>query len=374
MDKRAGIADQAWQAPHRIPGVRLAPVGAPGADALTWISRVVGLALAIGVAWWIWVAVRPLPAAESEDSAAPPQIPSLPERAVNSPDRAALVESLARENLFAWDRQPWARTALPGLSAPGAGDPEHLTSGGPTADQSATVGVAAGASADGSSSVAFTPSEKLPDDLKKALAALELKAVRAERDGGVVAMISFVHSPTRQQSAPFRPGDEFKDEANPNAMWRVEAVDVVYRRVFLSRGGVTAALPLYKGLGEGPPVAAAAGATSPASGLTVHSRTRDEVVLELRSLGLAESEILAVIEELDRQLDESGESPVKALGKIVAAPDAPADSEARRAPPAGMEAILKMMETQSKQVAMPAEGEDQEKPARGRPPRPRRGN
>src|SRR5690606_4205132 len=123
------------------------------------------------------------------------------------------------------------------------------------------------------------------------------------------------------RSTPFRVGDEFKEDTNPQAAWRVEAIEVERRRVILSRGGVFAALPLYKGLGDGPaPVAAAREQPAEAPGTGVETRTRDEVIVELRRKGLSEADIEAVIAELDRQLAESGEAPIRALGTVLQQP------------------------------------------------------
>lgn len=362
----------AWNAPERLSGARLALAGAPGADVLTWAARVSVVALAVSVVWWVWVIVRPLPITDAGATMSPPRIPEILEQPASDSKRAALIEGLTRENLYAADRRPWVR--LPMASNPN--DPASGQTAQAQADGQPSAAISGGAPtiAPGASagSIAFTPTEQLPDDVKKALATLELKAVRAESNGGGVAMISFVHSATRQQSTAYRPGDQFKDEANPNAEWRVVAVDLERRRVLLGRSGVIAALPLYKGLGEGPVTGVSVSAASTTSDLTVVGLTRDEVIMDLRAKGLSEADILAVIEEFDRQLEDSGESPVKALGRVIAAPeDAAPEDGARRVPPAGMEAILQMMAAQSKQAeAKPDESE--QKPARGKSPRRRR--
>lgn len=368
MAKLESPASVGWSTSERLPGARLTLAGAPGADALTWAARAACAALLLAALWWVWALVRPLPGSEGADAALPPRVPSIPESLPADPQRIALLEALSRDNFYAFDRRAWTR--LPMATAAGANSPDGQSADAP-AQPGAPGQIATSVIDRAGAPIAFTPTENLPDDVKKALSALELKAVRAERDGGGVAMISFVHSPTRQLSAAYRPGDEFKDEANPSAPWRVVAVDISHRRVLLSRSGVTASLPLYKGLGEGPTTTAASETSATVAGLRVEGRTRDEVIMDLRNKGLAEADILAVIEELDRQLELSGESPVVSLERIVDAPaDAAGEAGARRTPPAGMEAILQMMTAQSQQAAeKPADGE--KRPGK-RPSNPRR--
>lgn len=370
MDKRTADAAGAWGADERLPGGRLAIAGAQGADAITWISRVSVAALAVAVLWWVWVIVRPLPAADAEQVAALPVIPTLSAPTADDARRAELVESLGRENLYSADRRPWVR--LPMASAPGESTSSATADAKPAAGSEAAGPGAAIAGDPGS--IAFTPTERLPEDVRKALSTLELKAVRAESTGAGVAMISFVHSPTRQLSTAYRKGDEFKDEANPGASWRVEAVDLKRRRVLLRRAGVVAALPLYKGLGEGPAVGVSGDDESALTiaGIKVEGRTRDEVIIDLRAQGLSETDIQAVIDELDRQLADSGDSPVKVLGDLVATPEEDAaDGEARRTPPAGMEAVLQMMATQSKETTEKTERPEQRRRGRSPPGRNR---
>jgi len=338
--------------------------------------------MALTLVWWGWVVVRPLERPVAGEERAIPAIPVIPgepgfsgsERDISV--RQALVEALGRENLFAADRQPWPRRR-PTNASDGANAQASKAVDGTAAPHNATGGIGGGAAHVGlaGAGAAVTPRESLPDDVKKALGALELKAVRRDREGKGVAMITFVHGADRPVSRAFRAGDEFSEETNPQAPWRVEAVEVLRRRVVLSRSGVLAALPLYKGLGDGPLAteadSASMGARAPGE-VVVEGRTRDEVAVELRAKGLSEVEITALMTELDRQLEASGESPVRTLAEIVAPKPEGSEQAAqgpRRTPPAGMEAVLKMMAEQSAQVSAAAK----DTPTKDRPAPARRG-
>lgn len=349
-----------WQA---LPRERLAPVGASGADAMTWISRGATGALALALAWWLWAALQPLPSPDAADSTAIPSIPSMARAQPDVRERQSVIVALGAENLFAADRQTWAR--LPRESSPqtAAATEAEAKAQAEAAAAEAARSAPAGA---GGSAIAFTPRDQLPDNVKKALTAIELKAVWRDAEGHGVAMIALVHSAKRPMSQPYRVGDEFTEETNAQAPWRVEAVDLEHRRVLLSRSGTVAALPLYRGLGDGPVVAAAKPpeGAAPGTAMAVERRTRDEVVLDLRRRGVSEADIRAVIESLDAELRASGEAPIQTLGSIVAPVDAaPTDApKARRPPPPGMEAVLKMMESQSRQVKEKAAAPSAEAP------------
>jgi hypothetical protein len=197
---------------------------------------------------------------------------------------------------------------------------------------------------------------QVPDDVKRALEGLELKQIHTTRGGELVARIGFVQSPTREITRSFRAGDEFKDDASPQAPWRLLAIDAETDRVLLRRSGHTLALRLFgeaSGLSPQPEVSAAPAVPGE---LIVVTRSREDVARDLREAKVSEEEIAALM----ALLDKAPEPDAAAKLAEVAKPDADAG---KRAPPAGLEGVLRLMAEQTKAAKeSPPAPPDQPKP------------
>lgn len=354
-------------APTAISRARLRRAGPPGADAFDWTSRAVVAALALAAAWTLWAAVRPLPRPAARDASEPAvQAPPLDFTPESVEQRRARLDDLAKQNRFAAGGLAWK----PKTDSPLGAAPEPGAEGG--AAQAAEVRPTVPLDP------ALTPADRVPDDVKKALSAIELRGLRTDNEGRSLAMISRVHNSQRSASTPYRVGDEFEEESNNQAKWRVVAIDWFQRRVLLLRSGVTVALPLYRGeatlaaasasrrveAGE-PGAPAARQAPDPQrkgvpGAPAVVIRDRAAALAELRAAGVSEEDIAAIVAALDQ--------PASARA-AESAPDGEAPAT-RSGPPAGMESILKMMQEQTKQ----SEQQQGEQPP-GRPKRrPRSSN
>jgi hypothetical protein len=168
-----------------------------------------------------------------------------------------------------------------------------------------------------------------------------------------VALISRVHSgPNPFQADPFREGDEFTDQQHPQASWRVEAVDAAGSRVILSRSGVVVPLLLYpEGMARPQTPEPGASAAPTERTIKVVPRTRQEAAAELLAGGLTQAQVDELLHL--SELDADKAAAEAALDELVAQPatDAPGDTAAkpkRRAPPPGMEGIVKLMREASR--------------------------
>ncbi|HBS28818.1 MAG TPA: hypothetical protein DEB06_05070 [Phycisphaerales bacterium] len=354
---------------------RLRRAGAPGADALDWATRLGAAAMLLAVLWTGWSALRPLPTPPEREAAAPSIVaPDPPIDARPPEERRALLAELARTNLFASDRLAWKPKVEP---APAEADPASPSPAPAQASLSPTV----------KSDPSLTPADKVPDDVKKALSALELRGLRTGADGRAVAMISRVHGTSRSASSPYHEGDEFEEESNKQAKWKVTSIDWAGRRVLLTRSGVTVALALYTSEAVGV-ASAAARAAEPGStdaapsrvldpertGIpgapAVAIRSREEAIDDLRRAGVSEEDIAQVLRALDAPLVKSAQADAQPPIPVTT----PAtDDPTRRTPPPGMEAVLKLMQEQSKATGSSGQ-EPAPQPKRRPRSRPRPGN
>jgi len=351
-------------APPAISRARLRRAGPPGAGAADWAARVAVLALALAGIWTLWTVLRPLPSPALRDGAEPSvDAPAIEFSSETSEQRRARLDELARQNRFAAGGMAWKPKVDPLPEAPVVAGAEGAET--PAAPVTPTV------KADSQ----LTPLDRVPDDVKQALAALELRGLLTDYDGTALAMISRVHNQSRSASTPYRVGDEFEEESNSQAKWRVVAIDWLGRRVLLSRSGVTVALALYKGqatIAAASAKAQAAATVEEASAPVVARgkpdpqrtgvpgapavviRDRVAALAELRAAGVSEEDIAAIA----AALDEAQTKP---------APAAAAQGEAapaRSGPPPGMESILKLMQEQSKQNAAPQGDPPPDRPRR----------
>lgn len=358
---------------HTTPRVqgrrRLRRAGKPGADPVDWLARASLACFAAAAVWLVVVTVRPLPVPE-EDSAGT-SVVALPKprpEPQTLAQRRALIEALSARNIWTSDGIAWSGTPAADTHAQAA--PGEQQGGQRPAGQAG-----ADAPTPTTGTIALTPASRVPDDVKRALQALELRGVRIDAEGEPVAMISRIHGSSRQASVGYRSGDEFEEEQNKQAKWRVEAVDWEHRRAILSRSGATVELPLYRGALASERRADAAVvpvAVSPGGRVATRPRVRDtdrvglpgapavalqsreQALAKLREAGIGEDELAALAGLMDEPIDES-------LAKI---PERPEDGDAegveparRRAPPPGMESILRLMAEQAKEQGNSANNE-----------------
>ncbi len=83
--------------------------------------------------------------------------------------------------------------------------------------------------------------EDLGASLQRDFEMLALRGLYAVSGGGARAMIARKHRDRPGRTTPYRAGDEFefRQDANDEATWRLEHVDLEKRRVALSREGAT---------------------------------------------------------------------------------------------------------------------------------------
>lgn len=326
-----------------VPRSALRQPGVRGAGVLTWVTRAGAAGVAIGVAWWAYVLVRPLDAVETVvpgDVRVPvfvaPQGPAIAERR----DRLARLTS---SNYFDARREAWAaRREEPAQSA-GSETPE---SKGPASE------AVSGAEAEGDPALyAGVTNEALPSDIKTALTGLALRGVMTSpEDGAALALVSRVHSgPNPLVSDVFRAGDEFEDAQHPQAKWRVLAVDVARRRVILQRAGSRAVLELHPASAPARMVTSEEPAAKSPS-VRVEESTRADVARVLKEAGLEPAQIARLMDLVEMSPQEaSASAALEALARASAAPASPEgadqDKPARRAPPAGLEAIAQILKS-----------------------------
>jgi len=309
------------------------------------------LLLAAGV-WLVIAAVAPLPQAPAPNMPRVPEVaaPAAPTTPIEQ--RRELVARLTVDNPFAAGRRFWDANPAPAQVA--QAEPQ------PPVPAPAPTGVERAAAGPGSFMV--TRREALPDDVRKALEGIELKQIHTDRTGALVARIGFVHSPQRDITARLRVGDEFKDDANPQANWAIAAIDDARKRVILRRSSHNVVLPLFpSSLASAevePEPAAAAPGTEPAPRPepTIATRTRDEIIQELRAANISEDEIARLIALVDQPPVSTPAEPAAVVGRP---PDQPADpaaaaADAGQAAPQGIEGILRMM-TSKRPAAQPAQ-------------------
>lgn len=314
---------------------RLRPLGSGRADASTWLTRAAACALLSAVLWAGYAALRPLPAPAPPPSAAAFEVPGpLALRAVSTPERDAALSVLVKSNPFSAQRTAWAPqpASEPAADAPSA------------ASATASAPPTPAPQGDDAAEPALPP---LPEDVKLALANLELKGVYRTPDGRRFAKISFVHSPQRTMSTSYEPGQEFTDEKFPDAPWRVERVDTDRGRVVLLRAQTRAVLAMYArdGLAAEPlPSAPAPSAALERSGPPrVERATTAEVIAQLQQAGVPDAQISQLLNALAEPEDQDAQAITAAPADAAALPAASAGPGERRAPPPGLEGIFRMM-------------------------------
>jgi hypothetical protein len=313
----------------RAPGVR-------GADGVTWLNRAAVASAALAAAWCGFVALRPLDRPEAAAAETILDVPVLEREASSVDDRRARLARLNEWNIFDAEREAWSgRREKSVEQASTGGEPPDSPLREPTTHSVPL----------GGQSVQVTTAESLPSDVKTALTGLALRGIYSPAKGGeALALISRVHSgPNPLVSDVFKAGDEFEDAQHPQAKWRVIAIDGPGRRVILQRAGVNASLEMYAA-GVASATAAPAAATVAPTGPSVVIQTKEEAIAALRAANIPEDQIKRLMELAEMSPDEAAASA--ALEEL--AQGAPVKAEqgkpARRPPPAGLEAIAKLLQ------------------------------
>lgn len=316
-----------------VPKARLRAPGAGGANARVVALRgAVGL-FAVAVVWHAFILIRPLPGGETEAGVDPPDVPRFewPERDLGV--RQAHLDAMRGNNFYASDRLAWSDAVA--IDGPEEAIPEF---------PSAPVAVAnneAGA-------LRVDDEATLPEDIKKAKAGLTLRGIRSARSGGMVAMISLVHSSDPIASTGYRVGDTFTDPKNAQAEWRIAGIDSGRDRVVLERAGKRVALDLYPSI-DLPRIAAieTISATNAQEGgpVRVEQRTRAQIAAELLEADISTEEIRLLLDLLD---EEPGAVRVEEAKAAIPDPEVVARKmrEARESAPApseDMELLIRLM-------------------------------
>ncbi len=256
------------------------PVTGPGA----WLGLAPWAILAISIVFLLAAALWPLPLPPAPESV---QLPSIPRAtALRTPiaERERTLASLTVRNVFASKGEFW-------LAAP---KPDELT------PEGAVAGTDPGAPPSAPVPV-LTKADPIPQDIKPAFENLKLVGVRFDRAGEPVAMIARVSDLTTmfQRST----GEEFVDDAHPQAPWRVIEIDAVYDRVILERAGKRVSLALYTNepvpvVVVPPPVVVHPPPGAPGAQRVVVRATEADIIRDLRAAGIDEKEIAALTELL----------------------------------------------------------------------------
>lgn len=334
----------------KIPASHLASPASRRAGPARALTIASALALVAGVGALLFSALRPLPI--PEDGPAPQTIPSatFPLRAADLSPRERALDDLSAGNLFAYKRKPWA--------------PAGTTPGDPAADPAADPALADAAP--------ITPESSVPPELKQPYDNLRLVAV-FETHAKPGAMISFVQGANPASATVLRVGDELLDPAHAQAKWKVLAIDPAARSVVLERAARRVELRLFKpapGL-----VIEPVKAPDPNNPVVV-GITREEAIQKLREAKINEADIQRLIELLGPGAAVAAAPPVpkpapidnaaaaEALSKVLQ----PAD--AKDAPPAGLEEVLKMMAKRRAEVTGNQTSPPQPKPEQAPPTAP----
>lgn len=319
----------------RLPRRRLATAGARVTDAVQWTTRIGLIFLALAFSWWIFTALRPLPAPVFVDDLAAISPPSpAADDAAGVERRREILSRLNRENLFDAERMAWTMRA----EAPPE-SPQQAPAAQPTAAPGAAAESIAG------KKLIVTGPDSIPEDVKQALTGLALRGIFLPPGSQEpAALISRVHAGTNPLASDvFRAGDEFEDKQHPQAKWKVMAVDAPRRRVILQRSNINVALRLYATGAPAAPLSAAPEPESPKSPVLV-ARTRDEVEADLRAANLSEEQIRRLL-QLAEMTDDEARASI-ALEEMARAkpPEEVQQQTGRRAPPPGLEAIARLLQ------------------------------
>ncbi len=314
----------------RISRRHLAPPGPPPSAAGIWMRRLVLLTPAIALLWLLISLVLPLRIHEVTPDPSHPTIADIEQLPLPKPipleQRREHLASLRRDNPFAADRGFWRLEEIRTAQS----QQEVAAPQSPPGDAEAVQPTIA--ATDQPSGINVTSPEDLPDDVRKALENIALRAIRMRRDATLVAMLSFNKGISAGQPLEYAQGDRFEDSEHPRAEWRVLHIDPQANRLFLARSSAVVGLDLF------PRHAALASNTPtvqpPTSAVetSIEHQHLTDVMSELRRSGEVSDEEIDLLSEL--------------LGESPASEDQPlpeADTQHQTNPAQGMAELLKLM-------------------------------
>lgn len=320
-----------------LPRWRTTRPGRPASGVGVWAAWVPMAALVGAVALVAGAALWPLATPESQESIEPAPVPRVKTSRIGVGDREAALATLTTKNPFSIDGKFW-------IAAPvGVADVEDASDHG--APSTTGGGGANEVRPTGSGPPILARAEEMPADIRPAFENLKLIGVRTDAAGESVAMIVTVQNLmlVREQRA----GSELLDEKFPQAKWVVESIDELRDRVVLERAGKRVSLALYPA--EPVPVVvvapeAEAGTTEQATRVQVVGATRAQIVDDLRDAGVDDQEIARLMRLLEAD-----------PAAFAAAQEASAPPKAEETPPAGLDAVMRLMQgVEKKKDATPA--------------------
>ncbi|MEM1424339.1 MAG: hypothetical protein AAGH64_10085, partial [Planctomycetota bacterium] len=318
------------------------------ASPLAYAGPVALCALALSAAWCAYAWLTPDASLSYTGESVVPDAPAIAfDRATvdERSDRLALLAQVNRfDNNLAFWIGPNAALILNGASLPDrtmpTPEPDELLND-PTTTELARSG-----------DVALTAEDDLPDDVKAARKNLELKGLYLDPAGAPAAMIGYVNQ-NRGSTVSRRPGDHFTDPTHDASPWVVGRVQLDRRRVVLVRSGATIALDLFPE-GQAPPAIAQAQPVRQAQtgAVRVQSRSRDEIVRDLREAGVSEADILAAVRLMDLPTDDLDLAPPAVVTLTPATPELTEDdvNETGASAPQGMDQIMRMMQEMQREA------------------------
>lgn len=321
-------------APWRPIPRRILSRGGPGQrDGVLIAQLVAGVAIAGSIAWLAWSLLRPLPQPSPAPLRPLAELPSLKQPTPNLESRRTTVAALSTENIFAHTRRLWGDQPIADIAATTEPTPKPDAPESPAKQREKPQ-----------------RGKELPDDIRKSLEGLALKQIYTQRNGELIARISLVKSPDPENTIPLRLNEEFKDAPNAPGSWKLVSIDRVTNRVILERSGHRVSLSVFSAepLDEAdtkPQAAASTESPPPATVPDVLTRSRDEIITELHAANVADADIAALVELLDRH-PELVEAPPASSPAVQ-----PAAGASGRAPPPGLEGVLRMMGQQQKKAA-----------------------
>lgn len=335
--------------------------GAPGADAVTWLTRAAAILLLIAIGFVGWAAMRPLPEPAHEALAPVPTLPPSTDRALEMSRRERLLARLTRDNPFDPEGEFWELQS--GQTASGDADQDDEANPGDEPEQAAEQ-LASADQASGDAGVEDAEYDSISVDslssitpaVRREFDELQLRGV-FRIDGEPVAMIGHVKDQAKRWSRPRRVGDVFDD-----GLWKVMGIDASRGRVIVRRNDeVNLELRLFPELATAGWSDESTAAPLPESSIAADAAVEEEssdadrterierIRRELAEAGLGAGEIDSLMDDAESDIDLSGagESDLTAAESAGEDPEAVADTDPAKSDesskPAGVGALLRLL-------------------------------
>jgi len=323
---------------------RFAPAVPGGKDALSYYMAI-AIAAAVGATGWLAiVAFKPLERAQIDPIARVADVPSVVPRALAAAERQRLVDALTAQNYFAFGRGEWASPTQLASATTTEPAPKPRPAAKVIAGDSRVINSRGEV-------MNVVEKEDLSNELQRAIENLKLRGIFASASGTPYAMITRMHEEQASHSTSYRAGDEFVEQKAGGDPWRVELVDIEAKRAALSRSGQTVWLNLRE-RSFAAALARAGGSNrvfDPATSVpVVEQLTQGELRARLIEAGLTAreaDELFALAAEQDAPPPDPRVRSLANAAKNVGTPSGEGDPDASSSEPAGIEALLEMMAT-----------------------------